>query len=627
MDWSTVPVEGEQMQAANKFLAERQAAQTAAKSDELTARSVLSPEYRPRGILGGQEIGGLIGGIGGLIAGAPAGPLAAAGLGTLGAGAGGAMGEAVEQFVRGEPMSGNRLAQAGFEEAVWDAAGNLVLKGAAKTMRFGADKLGFTKKDIPDANQAAQDFLTKYGSSLPLAARTGSNIDDAIEGFVYTPATFDIFKKKQQEISDALQTGQKDVLSSFAKTPEFEQALRSGSSTQKASGEVLQNFIKQGETSLSEAVDPIYANIFKDTDSRVSMFSVKQWAQKELSDPAALTAGQKSILKELDTLPPQVDVNLIHKLRSRYLAENRDKYSNALGSEKDSRASTTISQLIDKLDGAMDFAADRAFRTLKPETLAEYKTVTKTYREGIQGLQTDAIKEAMSKNPEEVGAFLFASGKETPIAQLYKSVAAAGTLSKKSSKEVLDSLRIGYLDALTHTPENMLKFANQVEQNKATQNTFKALFGGTPQYNAILAMNEAAKKGLVSVERQPGLNLRTGAAVANIGAPVLAVSTGYAFLLSPEQQQKIKDNFVEATIAGGGLIFSQRKLAKIMADPKGAKALTYLAQAKDKLGSPTAFTKLVVEPLANFFNPSNESGDTGMFGQSMGVDWSSIPTK
>ena len=626
MDWSTVPVEGEQMQAANKYLAERQAQQATAKSDELTSKSVLSPEYRPRSPLGGQELGGLVGGVAGLIAGAPGGPLTSAGLGTLGAGMGGAAGEAIEQFVRGEPMSGNRLAQAGFEEAAWDAAGNLVLKGAAKTMRFGSDKLGFTKKDIPDANKAANDFLTKYGSSLPLAARTGSSMDDAIEGFVYTPATFDIFKKKQQEISDALQTGQKDLLTSFTKTPEFEQALRSGSSAQKASGEVLQNFIKQGEQSLSEAVDPIYKGIFKDTDSRVSMFGVRQWAQKELSDPAKLTAGQRSILKEIDTLPPQVDVNLIHQLRSRWLAENRDKYSNALGSEKDSRASATISELIGKFDEAMDFAARKAF-TLKPKTLDEYERVTKTYREGIQGLQTDAIQQAMSKNPEEVGAFLFASGKETPIAQLYKSVAAAGTLSKKPSNEVLDSLRYGYLDALTHTPENMLKFADELKQNKSTQNTFNALFANTPQYNAILAMNEAAKKGLVSVERQPGLNLRTGAAVANIGAPVLAVGTGYAFLLSPEQQQKIKDNLIEASVAGGGLILSQRKLAKIMADPKGAKALTYLAQARDKLGSPTAFTKLVVEPLANFFGPSNEAGDTGMFGQPMGMDWSAIPTK
>ena len=626
MDWSTVPVEGEQMQAANKYLAERQAQQATAKSDELTSKSVLSPEYRPRSPLGGQELGGLVGGVAGLIAGAPGGPLTSAGLGTLGAGMGGAAGEAIEQFVRGEPMSGNRLAQAGFEEAAWDAAGNLVLKGAAKTIRFGSDKLGFTKKDIPDANKAANDFLTQYGSSLPLAARTGSNIDASLEGFVTTPVTADIFKKKQQEISDALQRGQKDVLTNLAKTPEFEQALRSGSSAQKASGELLQNFIKQGEQSLSEAVDPIYKGIFKDTDSRVSMFGVRQWAQKELSDPAKLTAGQRSILKEIDTLPPQVDVNLIHQLRSRWLAENRDKYSNALGSEKDSRASATISELIGKFDEAMDFAARKAF-TLKPKTLDEYERVTKTYREGIQGLQTDAIQQAMSKNPEEVGAFLFASGKETPITQLYKSVAAAGTLSKKSSQEVLDSLRVGYLDALTHTPENMLKFAKELEQNKSTQNTFNVLFKGTPQYNAILAMNEAAKKGLVSVERQPGLNLRTGAAVANIGAPLLAVGTGYAFLLSPEQQQKIKDNFVEATVSGAGLILSQRKLAKIMADPKGAKALTYLAQARDKLGSPTAFTKLVVEPLANFFGPSNEAGDTGMFGQPMGMDWSAIPTK
>jgi hypothetical protein len=625
MDWSTVPVEGEQMQAANKYLAERQAQQATAKSDELTSKSVLSPEYRPRSPLGGQELGGLVGGVAGLIAGTPGGPLASAGLGTLGAGMGGAAGEAIEQFVRGEPMSGNRLAQAGFEEAAWDAAGNLILKGAAKTLRLGADKLGFTSKEIPDANQAAQDFLSKYGSSLPLSARTGSNIDASLEGFVATPVTADIFKKKQQEISSALQMGQKDVLSNLAKTPEFEQALRSGSSAQKASGEVLQNFIKQGEQSLSEAVDPIYKDIFKDTDSRVSMFSLRQWAQKELSDPAALTAGQKSILKELDTLPPQVDVDLLHKLRSRYLAENRDKYSNALGSEKDSRASKTISQLIDKLDEAMDFSAGK---NLKPQTLAEYKKVTKTYREGIQGLQTDAIQEAMAKNPEEVGAFLFSSGKETPIAQLYKSAAAAGTLSKKSSKEVLDSLRIGYLDAMTHTPENMLKFANEVEQNKATQNTFKALFSGTPQYNAILAMNEAAKKGLVTVEKQPGLNLRTGAAVANIGAPLLAVGTGYFFALTPEQQQKLKENFGEAAVSAGGLVLSQRKLAKVMLDPKGAKALTYLAQARDKLGSPTAFTKLVVEPLANFFGPSNQSGDTGMFGQPTGtVNWSSIPTE
>lgn len=563
--------------------------------DKDPGTSVLSPKYRARDPLGLQELGGLVGGIGGGVLGAVGGPAGALLGGTVGAGLGGAAGEAAEQFIRGEEPSASRVGMAGLEEAAWDAAGNLVLKGAAKTLRFGADKLGFSQKDIPDANKAAQSFLEKQGSSLPLSARTGSNLDAAIEGLVYTPATFDIFKRKQAEISNALQSGQKDVLKQFATDPVFEQALRSGSSAQRASGEVLQSFIKQGEQSLSEAVDPIYKDIFKDTNSRVSMFSIKQWAQQQLSDPSALTAGQRSILKEMDTLPPQVDVNLLHRLRSRWLAENRDKYS-SLGTEKDSRASKTISELIDKFDESMDFAAGR---TLNPQTLSRYRQVTKTYREGVQGLQTDAIQQAMAKNPEEVGAFLFASGKETPIQDLYKSVAAAGTLSKKSSKEVLDALRFGYLDALTNTPENMLKFANELEQNKAMKNTFNVLFGGTTQKQAIEAMNEAAKKGLVEPVRQPGLNYRTVTPIAGAIGGLAALGSGYAFLLSPEQQQRIKDNLGTAAVTGASLVLSQRQLAKVMLDPQGAKAIKYLSTAREKLTSPTAFTKLVVEPMAN----------------------------
>lgn len=576
-DISNIPVDGQP--------------QVAPKPMEDPGTSVLSPNYRPRDAFGGQQLGGAIVGI----PGTAFGPIGSA----AGSFVGGAAGEAVEQIARDEPFSLKRVGMAGLEEAVWDAGGNLVLRGLGKTLRFGGDILGFSKKDIPDANKAAQAFLEKHGSSLPASARTGSNFDATLEGLVNTPATADLFKNKQQEIANALQAGQKDVLKKFAASPEFEQALRSGSSAQKASGEILQNFIKQGEKSLSEAVDPLYTNIFKDIDSRVSMFSVKQWAQKELSDPAALTAGQKSILKELDTLPPQVDVNLIHKLRSRYLAENRDKYSNALGSEKDSRASKTITQLIDKLDGAMDFTAGK---TLKPATLAEYRTVTKTYREGIQGLQTDAIQQAMSKNPEEVGAFLFASGKETPINELYKSVAAAGTLSKKSSSEVLNALRVGYLDALTHTPENMLKFAADLEQNKAMKNTFNVLFGGTPQKEAIEAMNNAAKLGLITPSREAGFNMATAGAMKSLAGTAALYGSGYIFLLNPEQQQQAKDNLPGVVVTAGGILLSQRSLAKLLLDPKGAKSLKYVAMAKDKLSSPTAFTKLVIEPMNNILN-------------------------
>jgi len=575
-DISDIPVEGEQ------------------KAPDMS-KSVLSPEYRSRETYGPQQIGGQIGGLAGSLLG-PVGSSVLSGIG-------GAAGETYEQITKNEPFSLSKIGAAGFEEAAWDAGGNLVLKGLGKTLRFASDKLGFTKADIPDATQAAQTFLEKQGSSLPLSERTGSGLLTTLEGVVHTPATADIFRKKQQEISDALASGQKDLVKQFTVSPEFDQAIRSGTSTQRASGQVLQNFMKEGEQALSDAVSPLYKDLFKDTDSRVSTFYIKQWANKELSDPAALTAGQKAIFKELETLPPQVDIELLHKIRSRWLAENRDKYS-TLGTEKDTRAVATISELVKKIDTSMDFGAGK---TLSEDSLNKYKQITKTYREAVQGLRTNSVMEALAKNPEEVGGYLFAAGKETPILDLYKAAAKAGTLTQKNSGEVINALRVGYLDAMTHTPENMLKFAKDIEQNKEVQNTFKVLFGGTPQYKAIEAMNEATKKGLITSSREPGLNLKTAMATTGLVGTAAAVGSGYVFLLNPDQQTKIMDALGASAVAAGGLILSQRSLAKLLLDPQGAKAITLLSKAKDISMSPTAFTKLVVQPIYNSLNRQVEN--------------------
>lgn len=607
-DISDLPVEGQAPAVANMDM----------------SKSVLSPDYRPRDPLGAQEIGGLVGSIGGgALGGIVGGPPGAFAGSAAGAALGGALGETYEQASRNEPVSTSRIGMAGLEEAAWDVGGNLVLKGAGKTLRFSAEKLGFTSKDIPDANQAAQTFLQKYGSSLPESARTGNQMDAALEGLVYTPATYDIFKAKQAEIRDALQTGSKDILQSLVNSPEFSQALRSGSSAQRSSGEVLQNFIKQGHTALSDSVKPLYREIFKDVDSKITTFPIKTWATKELMNPSGLTAGQKTILNEVKNLPPSLSMENMHDIRSRWLAENRDKYLSE--SNKDTRASSTITDLIDRIDTSMDLSANRI---LKGSTLDSYRKVTKTYREGIQGLQSNAINKAMGENPEDVGGFLFKAGNETPIQDLYKSVAAAQTLTKKSSKEILDSLRFGYLDAMINTPENMLKFAKDLEQSRNVQNTFNTLFRGTPQYDAVLAMNEAAKKGLVETKAMPGLNYRTAGVALNVAGPLAAFGSGYAFLLTPEQQQRIKDNLGEAAVAGGAFIMSQRKLAKVMLDPQGAKAIKYLSTAKDKLTSPSAFTKLVAEPITNILGGEGEGDRSTLFPPTRGeFDIGDIPVK
>ena len=594
---------------------------TAAKE---ISKSVLSPDYRaPRGAFGAQEVGGLVGAIGGGAIGSMAGPMGAIGGSALGAGIGGTIGEAVEQYTREEKPSLSLATQAGLEEAAWDLGGNLVLKGAGKVLRFGADKLGFSQKDVPDANKAAEEFLQKQGSSLPVAARTGSNAMSTLESLAFTPATYGIFKAKQQEISDALQAGSKDILKSLAKSPEFEQALRSSTSSQYASGEILQNFIKQGQDALSKSVKPIYENIFADKKSLISTFPLNSWAGSQLAQPASLTSGQKTILNEIKNLPPNVDMQYMHDIRSRWLAENRDKYASATATEKDSRASKTITGLIDKIDNAMDVSAKS---TLDPKTYQQYQTVTKTYREGVQGLQSDAITQALTLNPEEVGAHLFKTGNETPIKDLYRSISAASTLSKKPANEVIDALRYGYLEAMVNTPENLLKFSKDLEQNKLMKNTYDRLFAGTPQDEAIKAMNNAAKLGLVEPKSLPGMAYQTMKAGLNVAGPISVIGSGLYFSLSPEQQNNIKDNLGSMAVAGGGLIFSQRQLAKVLLDPKGAKAITYLSTAKDKLTSPTAFTKLVAEPISNILGGSGASEE--FFPKGRGeFDVSDIPIK
>lgn len=607
MDWTQVPV-----------------AEDDAQQREIDLEgSVLSPTYRQRSILGGQEIGGLGGSIVGSVLGVPFGPAGVLAGSAIGAGLGGAGGEYAEQVLRDEPFSARRVGEAGVEEALWDAGGNLVFKAAGKVFKVAGSAM-FSKDKVPDATKAAQLYLEKQGSSLPKAAMFDSGVLESAQSLVTTPITSDIFKGKEDEIRAALMSGRSDILNNFTKSPEFDAALKQGRSPQRASGEVLQSFIRNGEQALSDSVSGIYKNIFADKNSTVSLFSVKTWADSLLAKKGTLTTGQETILKDIKNLPTQADINTLHEIRSRWLAESRDKYSE-YGTAKDRRSVSTISDLVSKLDEATDFAASR---TLDPKTLAEYKKVTKSYREGIQGLHTDAIVEAMTKNPEEVGGYLFAAGKETPVNELYKAISTAQKLSGKSSKEVIDALRYGYLEALTTTPENMLKFADNLERNAKLRNTFNVLFD-PQQQEAIKAMNAAAQKGLVRPHTILSSTSRGTQAVYGLGQAA-ALGAGYAFLLSPEQQERIKENLGETAVAAGALILNQRALARLLLDPKGPKTLTALAKAREKLTNPSAFTKLVVEPLANIYKEPSPEEDLANFltgGKGTTFDWNAVPSE
>ena len=158
------------------------------------------------------------------------------------------------------------------------------------------------------------------------------------------------------------------------------------------------------------------------------------------------------------------------------------------------------------------------------------------------------------------------------------------------------------------------------------KNTFNVLFGGTPQKEAIDAMNNAAKLGLVAPERQAGLNMATAGAMRGLAGQAALVGSGYYFLLSDEQKEKVKESGIPLAMSAGGLLLSQRNLAKLMLDPQGARAIKYLSTAKEKLSSPTAFTKLVVEPMYQILS-TPFSPNAPAFGGTSEFDISNLPVK
>jgi hypothetical protein len=163
---------------------------------------------------------------------------------------------------------------------------------------------------------------------------------------------------------------------------------------------------------------------------------------------------------------------------------------------------------------------------------------------------------------------------------------------------------------MTNTPENMLKFAKTLEQDQSTKNTFKVLFGDPVQRKAIEDMNRAAQLGLIEPASRQGLQLQTISSLKQAGAVTAAGLGGYYFVLTPEQQEKLKENFGPALASAGGMILSQRALAKALLDPKGARAVSFLSKAKEQALSPTAFTKVVVEPLYNILSGESFTPET-----------------
>jgi hypothetical protein len=597
-------------------------AQPSAPSGTDMTKSVMSPEYKAQ-----QEslLPELLGLGGGLLSLTPAGRFIGAGgpvvealasrapalrpflPSLIGSSVGTAVGTGLEQSLGGEFVP-SQFAKNLAENAAWDVGGNLVFRVGGQAIQIGKEALqglGIGKNNIPDAQIAAQRFLSQ--SSQPQATLTRAQLLEtpgsiAAERLARGGTGATIFGAQEQAVKKAVEEGKRNFFNKLDTDPEFNAVLGQGRSADYAAGTAFTNAINRAFTSLKEQVDPFYQTLGQQGKNvPVDFSSIQKVAQQELDAASAISstgragsALSEEVAKELKNIADikgTIDFAQAHQYRSNLLSRIRELEQSEVRPTNLIRIlKSTVKQLEDKMD--------EGAKLFDPTLKKEYDKISQLYKEGVSELYPQTVTKALQKNPERVGEHLFRVGNETEILDTIKAARRIETLTANTanpikSDQILNSLRYGYLDGVLSTA----KLATDLDNPKFAR-SFNALFPDKNQQEVLRGMANAAKtiqKAEAPVAGLPSRTVGTGVQFAS-----LATGGTAAYLsLTPDQQEKLKDNVPASLITGGIILFTPRIMAKAMTDPAAVSALAKVTNPT-KI-SPAAYGAAVTK-LAAYWN-------------------------
>ena len=601
-------------------------AQPSAPSGTDMTKSVMSPEYKAQ-----QEslLPELLGLGGGLLSLTPAGRFIGAGgpvvealasrapalrpflPSLIGSSVGTAVGTGLEQSLGGEFVP-SQFAKNLAENAAWDVGGNLVFRVGGQAIQIGKEALqglGIGKNNIPDAQIAAQRFLSQ--SSQPQATLTRAQLLEtpgsiAAERLARGGTGATIFGAQEQAVKKAVEEGKRNFFNKLDTDPEFNAVLGQGRSADYAAGTAFTNAINRAFTSLKEQVDPFYQTLGQQGKNvPVDFSSIQKVAQQELDAASAISstgragsALSEEVAKELKNIADikgTIDFAQAHQYRSNLLSRIRELEQSEVRPTNLIRIlKSTVKQLEDKMD--------EGAKLFDPTLKKEYDKISQLYKEGVSELYPQTVTKALQKNPERVGEHLFRVGNETEILDTIKAARRIETLTANTanpikSDQILNSLRYGYLDGVLSTFESTAKLATDLDNPKFAR-SFNALFPDKNQQEVLRGMANAAKtiqKAEAPVAGLPSRTVGTGVQFAS-----LATGGTAAYLsLTPDQQEKLKDNVPASLITGGIILFTPRIMAKAMTDPAAVSALAKVTNPS-KI-SPAAYGAAVTK-LAAYWN-------------------------
>lgn len=538
------------------------------------------------------ELGGMAGGVfGALTTRSPAGARAGAAAGTalvrgaIGAGLGGATGEAAQQAFTGRPSLFG-VAQAGVEQATYDAAGNLLFSAGGKAYRVSKDfiksKLGSETAQIDNALFQADRLLKQEGGfGLTPYQATGSQFEGIMESLARGSFTAKpIMKKADIATEKAIQSAKGKILDNISNSV-YDSV---------ATGNAFADSIKAGDQALSATVSPYYQELSRINTLPVDIRPLQADAQAILNRGArsgglTITPSEQQLLSQIIEAPEKVDFGIAHEILSGFKTKARDLKNSA---EPDTKLSAQYNAIISRLEKQMDTAGSQlkgsaiSFEGRLPEdtttTLSDqYKFYSKLYRDSIQDLYTDTTARLLNKDPEFVGKSIYQSGNVTAFEETKKALGRAKQLDPKLNvNDTLNSVRRGYVENLLKNEGTLDKLGQKIESDEAVRRTFKTILTPEQQTN-VMKLLKAVELSSVRPDQTAPLFFAAQQAQALTGL------AGTGALLFSDEAQKAAANSPFATALTAGVVFlGPRFVAKAITNPEATNAAVAMLKQQEQ---------------------------------------------
>lgn len=529
----------------------------------------------------------------------------------FGSSVGTAVGTGLEQAIGGGFVP-KQFAQNLAENAIWDVGGNLVFRVGGQSIKLTKEalqKVGIGQKDIPEAQLAAQRFLSQSnqpGATLTRAQLLQTPGELATERVARGGTGATIFGEQEQAVKKAVEQGKQNFFDKLDVDPEFTAILGTGRSADYAAGSSFKTAVDKGYDLLQQEVNPFYASLSQ-TGKKVTVNfePIKKTAQSLLDEAAemsvsgkagsALTEEVAAELRAVADIKGTITFQQAHQFKSNLLARIRELDAQEV---KPTNLLRVLTSTVQQLEKRMDEGA----KLLDPVLKQEYDKVSQFYRESISDLYPQTIIKALKQNPERVGESLFRVGNESEVLDTIKAARRIETLTAKTadpvkSEQILNSLRYGYLDGILSTFESTAKLAKDLEDPTFARG-FNALFPDEAQQKVLTGMSNAARITRESAEKVMGVEsktLGTGLQLATLASGGVA-----AYLsLDSNQQDKLKENVPASVLTGGIILLTPRLMAKAMTDPAAVNALAKITNP-DKV-DPAVYGAALTK-LAGYWN-------------------------